>query len=570
MNQEYIDTLKAERLYYTLRYDLDLGRQLFFELARPSNSLRLPKLLSGEMRLYVDQYKPSERFEIYKELAVIQKRLQHSNQERWYWEKALILAKELRQDVMQVEALIGLYNVVVLTNPDKALQEFLVPALKICEETLSMELPRVQYEMGYAYRLKSDIDMAIMWYERARDSALKYKADLPRLATILNDLGFAYTYRGDYERSEVYVNQALRLRQKHLEEVEEQIRTIYNLISSPNKANIVGLRSQLASSKLQESGARLRVGMAYNTIGEVSRYQGELEKAIYYYSKALEIFESEANYRWQAKSLAARGEAHRRMALEKRKWVDPKASDEHIKLAKLDIELSLRLCNQHLINPEQDTANRRMGRLLHDQALSYQKEGSYSQAQKFLEEAQKYFERGLKYAIETEDVLEELENLTEIAFLVDDFTRVTELLTDEQTKRYETLIERFSVALEGHRQDKERIYQFTVFENLLNLEKGAYAFVRKDYSEALNYYLDGYVGLASDPGYGSARYKTHFAHLIDQIEKLDDQLAKEWCESFIDAWKKHTIIDSSHSQTLAQYHSDLVDWCILYLLTKSV
>jgi hypothetical protein len=75
--------------------------------------------------------------------------------------------------------------------------------------------------------------------------------------------------------------------------------------------------------------------------------------------------------------------------------------------------------------------------------------------------------------------------------------------------------------------------------------------------------LEGYVGLASDPGYGRTRYKQLFPHLTVQIEKLPTAEMKDiWCSAFIQAWEE-TPVTGKSGRTLAQEvrRPDLVVWC---------
>ena len=566
MKNEDLDVLKAEYLYYTLRHNKSLGKQLFFDLVE-DRSDSLDKLLSGEMEPYVLEYDDDERVEIYEQLAQLENRLEHTNQAKAYYQEILALGEQNREYDWQLNAYFGLHNSTWQYDAQTSLQSYLKPALEISEKYREKRLPQAQYEMGFVYRQMQNIDKAIEWYRQALESAINNEAGKPRKATILNDLGFAYTHNGEYKIAEININAALQLRQQHLEEIQQQIEDINSQLKSLKEPKQKDeLHYQLTRLELKESDAKWRVGMAFNTMGEISRYQGKLEKAVYYYSEALDIFEEVDQYRWQAKALVARGEARRRMALESEKWHAPTASKRYQKESLDDLEKGLYLCEKFRLVDERDTANRRMGRWLHDSASRLKSEDK-DLAVKLLNEARRYFEQGLKFAKDSEDVLEELENLTEIAFLVDDLVEVAGISSELQIEEYQEDIKQLSDTLEKYRNDSTRIYQFEVFENLLRLEKGAFAFVQGKYDESLQFYLEGYKGLASDLGYGSARYQVHFGHLTGQIERLPDiELAKSWCDKFIEVWRNTTVNGSS--QTLAQIHPDLVEWCRVYLLTR--
>jgi tetratricopeptide (TPR) repeat protein len=232
--------------------------------------------------------------------------------------------------------------------------------------------------------------------------------------------------------------------------------------------------------------------------------------------------------------------------------------------AQEDIQEGLYLCEKYQLESERDTACRRMGRVLHDLAIYELKRNKKKDARGYLEQAHVYFEEGLKYARHTNDVLEELSNLAELAFIVDDFMNVVG--SKRLPQKYQNLLDVFKRTLDSHRKDRFRIYQFSVFENLYKLEKAAIDYQDGNYKRALNGYLEAYVGLASDPGYGLTRFKQYFPHLINRIEELPAKDAEVWCKAFIKAWEE-TPIQGKDGRTLAQevHRPDLVVWCRQYL-----
>lgn len=560
--KEHVAVLMAEKLHYTLEYDLGKGKQLFLEMIELRDPV-LEKLLPGEVNTHIDRFQSEDQFDLYDWLAQIEQRLGHRIQALAYAEKELILSQRLNRSDKQVEALIRLHNSTWQWNPEKSLQDYLFPALKISEEVSQDLLPRTQYEIGFTYRQMQIIEEAINWYEKAKESILKYPVALAIQATLLNDLGYAYTFKGEYERSKIHVNEALNLRQQHLQNVRKKIRRL----KRSNQIDFNKKNSQMAVLEAQESTARVRVGLTHNTMGQIFRYVGNLEEAVYHHTQALQSFKTENEYNWQARALASRGEVYRRLS--KKMLFDPRVSKRYGGLAKKDLEESLFLFEKYPIKGEKDTTHRRMGRLIHDQALELKKKRK-SQAIKLLNEAQKFFEQALVYARESNNVREELENLTEIAFLVDDMAEITGISEDIQLK-YDTYINQLSQTIEKHRQDEFRIYQFEVFQNLLKLEQGAYALVQGKLKQALEFYIDGYKGLASDEGYGSARFRSHLDHLQVQIAKIqDNNIAQEWCIRFIKEWQKTILPDSDPPQTLAQIHPELVEWCRFHQTMRGV
>jgi tetratricopeptide (TPR) repeat protein len=205
-----------------------------------------------------------------------------------------------------------------------------------------------------------------------------------------------------------------------------------------------------------------------------------------------------------------------------------------------------------------------MGRALHDLALDELEMGNNSAAREYLEQARSYLVQGLRYAQETKDTLEELGILAELAFIIDDFMVVVG--PEKIPEEYLASLDEFKRTLDAHRKDKFRIYQFDVFDNLYKLEKAATDYRQEDYEKALKGYLEANVGLASDPGYSRSRYKQHFPHLAGQIENLPPEVAKVWCDAFIQTWEKKTVSGKS-GRTLAQEvrRPDLVVWCRKHL-----
>jgi hypothetical protein len=119
-----------------------------------------------------------------------------------------------------------------------------------------------------------------------------------------------------------------------------------------------------------------------------------------------------------------------------------------------------------------------------------------------------------------------------------------------------------------------------VFEHLLELEEGAFRFVQGQFDEALEFYLKGYAGLASIPGYGVARYRQHLGHLLDQLKKLEkldkpgrpkeETVVWKWGNAFIQKWadtRVQPIDPSQPEQTLAQLHPRLVKEIQIHLET---
>jgi hypothetical protein len=182
-----------------------------------------------------------------------------------------------------------------------------------------------------------------------------------------------------------------------------------------------------------------------------------------------------------------------------------------------------------------------------------------------MREALRQFMDSIAAAQHTVNVMEELESRTEIAFLTDDFIRAyrqqrgRKPLTPSQQQEVEAYITQFRQGIADHEKDDPRVYQFPVFPDLLKIEEGAFHYEMSDYETSLKYYLDGFTGLASDPGYGSARCRAHIEHLFSNIRKLNDpDLKQTWYDKFIKTWKTTPMKDQS-GRTVANAQPKLIE-----------
>jgi tetratricopeptide (TPR) repeat protein len=205
---------------------------------------------------------------------------------------------------------------------------------------------------------------------------------------------------------------------------------------------------------------------------------------------------------------------------------------------------------------------------MHDIAMDANEKGDKSSAQKYMADAYEQFTRGIEYAEKTKETLEELENLIELAFLLDD---AIVIFGAKKVPRYREALSKLEKALKRHANDKPLIHQFPVFEALLKLEQGAVALANGENTKSLNYYVAGYKELGALPGYGVARYKQHLPHLMHQIDTLPPKEQVRWCRRFIKVWKETP--SGRRGKTLADdLIPDLVQWCnrLLINIDKSL
>jgi tetratricopeptide (TPR) repeat protein len=552
IEQHSIDTeiLWVEKLYYALQRDFNGdGRRLWFELVDLDNH-NINKFLTGEIKNYIRFFDDETKFEIYIELGRMERTAHHINQAMGYYTEAKKLAEETLEPVRLVKAWSGLAS---CYDPKRALKQYKKIKI-ICEQKVPERIPDVYYDIGFTYRRMNNIRMAITWYRKATDQFRAYPRTRGLQAKIANDLGYMYSIVGEWENAKKTIDEGLRLRKEILAELDYELKKRESETSG-RKNNVNSVANSINLTEARKKTA-LYLGLSYSTLGEVYRYQNELEDSLRSYKDAYELFLEVGNEDWQARTLYSMGETNRRLAEDKE--LDKSRRQNYIDNALQNIEQSLYLCEKYQLETV-DTANRRMGRLYHDLAIYELSKGERAKAQEYLDKAKSYFEMGLILAKKSDDVLEELELLAELAFIVDDFIILAG--PKNRSKRHYKALDDFKKALDKHRKDKFRIYQFPVFENLYKLEEGTVHYRDGNYKKALDAYLEANVGLATNPGYGQARYQQHFDHLTSQIVNLDPAEAEKWCKAFIQAWET-TPAPGKKGRTLAQEMlPDLVTWC---------
>jgi tetratricopeptide (TPR) repeat protein len=548
---EEADILRVEKLYYSFLRVWKEGLRYWFELAEEGNE-NINKLLPGEIRKYLSPsyYKDEDLARAHSKIAEMERNAGHIKQAMGHWQRVRELGEKNNREEWVVDALDGLFNCTWMTEPEQALQQYLQPALAICEKRLPDKLARIYYEIGFAHRQMQDYEKAVEWYEEGIRQFQEMPDDSPLEGILFNDTGYAYLNLGEWGQASKYFSEGLAIREQRLQIAEKHLRS----------ASV----ENLASRRAARNRAALHVGLSCNTLGGFHRYANELDEALKDYDKAYKHFVEVNNYYWQAKCLCARGETYRRLAW--RAWeldYDASVVEEYTNLARKDIEDSLYLCEKYQLKDERDTAYRRYGRLSHDQGMMAFEDGDSQKAGRDLEEAYRYFHQGFEVAQETKETLEEFENLTELAFLADDALVV--FGKDNVPEHYAGAVKELEKALKKHKNDPQRIYHYPVFEALLKMEQAAIAYAEGDYKTALNGYVDAFRSLGIFPGYGHAWYRQHFGHLTQKIDNLPEEEQVHWCKKFIEVWKK-TPMPGREGKTLADdLLPDLVKWCNLLM-----
>jgi tetratricopeptide (TPR) repeat protein len=545
---EEADVLRVEKLYYMFLRDWKKdGLRHWFELAEEGNA-NINRLLPGEIKKYLRgrYYDDETLVQVHSKIADMERNAGHIKQAVGHWEKVRQLGEKDQREDWVVDALIGLFNCNWMAEPGQALERYLKPAQAICEKRFPERLALIYYETGFAHRQMQDYAKAVEGYEKGTRKFQESPEDDPLEGILHNDIGYAYLHLGRWGEAAKYLKEGLDIREDRLHSAEKRLREA----STENKAQLLAARNQSA----------FFVGLSRNTLGEYRRYVTEMDEALKDYDEAYERFVEANDYYWQAKCLCARGETYRRLAWQA--WEKKRAASViqvYVEKARKDIEESLYLCEKYQLDDERDTAYRRLGRLSHDLGLMVHGRGEVELALAKLDDAYKYFKQGLEYAEKTKETLEELENLTELAFLADDSVVFYE--RKAVPEYYRKAVDELEEGLKKHKKDPRRIYQYPVFEALWRMEQAAIALTEGDHPKALKGYVDAFKGLGVFPGYGHARYKQHFGHLTRQIEGLPKDEQVRWCNEFIEVWKK-TKMPGRGGKTLADdLLPDLVKWC---------
>ena len=473
-----------------------------------------------------------------------------------YWKKAFDVARLSKNLNQQVESLVGLHNSTFQTDPQHSL-DILTQARQLCEkEEVKKRLPTVLYEIGFSYFQLHDLEISTKFYQEAKKQASALE-DADIMPILLNDEGYNHLLTGDIARARITIRAARDLRLQRYNNLKEQ--RVRNHLSKSERDTL--------DDQIDE--AALMLGLSYSTLGDLARFSGRLDEATRRYGDALEIFKEAHSSYWQARMYFSRGETYRRRAMYAYLSGRLDLSKEFEVEAKKDIETSLGLCQQLGYIPDSVTAIRRLGRLYHDQMFRTQETELKTD---YLKQAREKFEEALRLARTHKMTLEILENLTEIAFLADDNLTIAQEHSSEEfeAQRKQAVVD--IRELENYITNlpqKEHVYQFPVFQHLLEIEQAAYHFLLGEYSKALNLYIEGYRGMAQNRGYGVARYIQHMDHLVKQLRllfKRDRKLSKEWCAALLDAWNDAELTEKRPE--LPQEIEMFMDTAFLYVDDK--
>jgi tetratricopeptide (TPR) repeat protein len=495
----------------------------------------LARLLINEAKIpLIEEFGGDERYRIYSLLGKIAEQCYSHVDARNYLQSAYQIAVEIKDPNKRVEAMINLHNSTFQIDPEKSL-EILETAEAICvDKNAEKWLPKVLYERGFTYYLLNDLATSTTWYEKASHEAKRLQ-DKEMMPIILNDWGYNLLLTGDLPKGRISIRAARDLRYLRFTELSKKLKT--KLTQDE--------RTELAQ---ELNDAQKMLGLSYSTLGDLARFSGRLNEAVTRYTEALNIFKKAESHYWQARMHFTRGEAYRRIATADYQAGRNAKSKKLDKQAEEDIDKSLLLCDKYGFRRDTATAYRRLGRLYHDRMF---RTSDPETQLDLLQKANALFTKALSIAKELNDPIEIFENLTELAFLGDDYLDIVKAhkpheielakkTSHEGNEALRTQLEKYSEST------KNPIYFFPVFYHLLEIEQAAFFFALGEYEQALPLYIKGYVGMAQNRGYGVARYLQHIDHLISHLHELasqDKELAEHWCNELLAAWEKAGLTD---------------------------
>lgn len=495
------DDLRAERIFYVLRRNLRQGLKEFnqlFDAVLEKRRYSLAEAAASEIKKYQDDLakrcSSREHYELYDRLEKLSYQLYQYQAMEEYAKSRLALAEQAGNLEWQFQALRVLHTAVWRTDIQRALG-YLNKALELCQqnESLSAYLPQLTYLLGFTYRNMQDLKSAAHWFEACQEVS-EAQQNAHFMASALNDHGYIIAMMGAHEDAKRNIRQALKLR-------------LYTYMDRPH----------------------VSVGLSYNTLGEVTRYAGDLAGAEAYYKQAVSIFEEIQNYEMMAIGLHALGDTQRRIALAAARRDDEKTSADYRRLAREHFEASGELYVRYGLIRGKETFYRRFGRLHLD-------EGD-------LDTAFKMFDEALDAAQKTGENLEILEALFELAMIA-------------ALKKDKVSVENYQEQMAAY---EGKVYQWDVFPLLMKIVDAELFYALGEIENALELYLAGLSGLAKTQGYGTALFHTHAYRLLDKWETLSDiDQVQQWCQRIAEVWEAEGLMES---------YPDLVKSCRLHLRT---
>jgi len=258
------DVLEAERLFYTLRADLEQGIERFIETydrATADYEISFRAVLWEELQRFEARFGETRDFGI--GIRGAKHLLDVGSAAAAKKKGTEILERFARTGDERVETLVHLGNCALRLGQPIGARDFYLQAWDICDgQGLQGWLAVVENGLGLAYRSSGDWDEAAKRYQESVRACEEFDSPPHHLASALNNYAYVLGLRGRYEEAIALCGQGLSLR--------------------------------------EDLGLWRSVGSSYSTLGELYRYQMRYERAFECYNQALRIFEEQDDREWLA------------------------------------------------------------------------------------------------------------------------------------------------------------------------------------------------------------------------------------------------------------------------------
>ncbi|MBN2004748.1 MAG: hypothetical protein JXA21_15430 [Anaerolineae bacterium] len=471
--------LEEQRLQHTLYLSASQGMKIFMDLFDKATEVyrsQVRRTLLAEVRKYWLALTSEQLYE----LNIRHAKLAFDMNE--YAEAKKVLLEALNGDLLhplqRTELLRLLGNTEIrLGNLREGIAQF-QEARNIAdtiEDALARttKLAEVQNALGWGNRLLGQIDLAVREYEAAFNCAIQLKGKEGLIASILNNLGYAYYLQGHSDTGRRYCLQALAV---------------------------------VPPSDIQQ------LGLVNSTLGEICLGLGQYSEASQYYEAALSSFKDIANNEGQAI-------VHMEISHSKRHLASMNVSQspderESLLLSALEnARASIQICERYNLRKDIPLCYYEIGRVLIDLR-------SFDDASAYLE---KSYPQNLQRA--GGFALADLTALAEIAYQQRDYQKVERWVGETQNPENRDRL------LETQRADSELFYG-----RLLRFLAEAYI-EQARYDAALPTYVKALTHIAHHGGYGAYRMDQELDRLKSHIAKLPAAVRTSWCDRFIESWK---------------------------------
>ncbi|MDL2243505.1 sensor histidine kinase [Bacteroidales bacterium OttesenSCG-928-J19] len=177
------------------------------------------------------------------------------------------------------------------SNPDKLiLYARKVLDLAIGNENENYAVATSYYYIGMAHHIKANIDSAFIYYQKALDFALETD-DKQTETSVYISMGFIYCDRNEYTKGLEYYMKALTIAEE-TENIPQQINILANIGTTYRRFNNNDHALQYferVEKLAEETDSPNGKCMAYFNIGGICQDQGDMQKALEYQLKAMEI-----------------------------------------------------------------------------------------------------------------------------------------------------------------------------------------------------------------------------------------------------------------------------------------